>query len=342
MIELTASAQSRLNDYLSELRRVLQECPAVDPLDVERDVHDHIEAALSGAAIPVDEPHLDRVLRSLGVPRDWVQDIGRPWYRYPQHLWRGIRQELGELTLRLVAGPESYRLPYLSFSVLVSGAFLSAFASHEEETLLILLIAGCASFVLARAALAVHEARPSKAQIWLLAPALLAMYVPLAGAIAGWPILTGTIAIFEVESEFSRETRYLRSTEQLRENLAAIDTEIPLATALQQEERVRQLTEARSGVTRQLDVVQRSAEAYPLPLNPPYLRQVHPVWLAVFAAAAATGLWWLILGLVAWRRPCWFRAVFRPFADGFQGRGGLLLCGVGFVLLAAGLALCFG
>ena len=56
MIELTPSAETHLNDYFHELRRVLSGSPSVDPADVERDVRDHIDAALVGSSAPVEAP----------------------------------------------------------------------------------------------------------------------------------------------------------------------------------------------------------------------------------------------------------------------------------------------
>jgi hypothetical protein len=204
MIELTAGAQLRLNDYLAELRRVLQECPSVDPVDVERDVHDHIQAALAGASAPVDESRLDQVLRSLGVPRDWVPDENHPWYRYPQRVGRDLRDLSVAFARHFVSGPESFRMPYLSFAVLVFGAFLLPLASHEDQAVLILLVAGCAAFVLARAALAVHSRGPSTAQLWLLAPGLLSVYLPLACAVLIWPALVGGVATALLELDVRR------------------------------------------------------------------------------------------------------------------------------------------
>jgi len=72
MTELTPTAESRLNAYLHELHRVLSGSPSVDPADVERDVRDHIDAALVGQAAPIDDSALNHVLQTLGSPAQWL------------------------------------------------------------------------------------------------------------------------------------------------------------------------------------------------------------------------------------------------------------------------------
>jgi hypothetical protein len=78
MTELTPTAESRLNAYLRELRRVLSGSPSVDPADVERDVRDHIDAALVGQAAPIDDSALNHVLQTLGSPAQWLLESARP------------------------------------------------------------------------------------------------------------------------------------------------------------------------------------------------------------------------------------------------------------------------
>ena len=78
MTELTPTAESRLNAYFHELRRVLSGSPSVDPADVERDVRDHIDAALVGQAAPIDDSALNHVLQMLGSPAEWLSESSRP------------------------------------------------------------------------------------------------------------------------------------------------------------------------------------------------------------------------------------------------------------------------
>ena len=343
MIELTAGAQTRLNDYLAELRRVLQECPSVDPVDVERDVQDHIQAALAGSASPIDETHLDRVLRSLGVPRDWVQDIGQPWYRYPQRMGRELRDLAFECVQRFSAGPESFRLPYLSLAVLAVGCFVAMLTADGDEAAVVVVIAALAAFVLARAAVALHEARPTTAQMWLLAPALLAVYVPLAGALLGWPIVAGGIATISLGDEVRRAPAYYLQYEEADRFLRAREVELAstyngdaLTVAIEMDP---VLAKAEQDV----ELARTRVAAMEHITHPPsWLRQINPVWLAVYATVAMTGLWWLILGLAVWRRPRMRSVLFRPFANNIRGRSGLFLSLVGLVLLVTGLTLGLG
>lgn len=56
-------------------------------------------------------------------------------------------------------------------------------------------------------------------------------------------------------------------------------------------------------------------------------------------AVAALGLWWMILGGLAARRPGVFRVVFHPFLGRLEARHGWRLLALGLVLAAAGAAL---
>lgn len=62
--------------------------------------------------------------------------------------------------------------------------------------------------------------------------------------------------------------------------------------------------------------------------------------LAGCAGAFATGLWWLIMGLVFALRPAVPRAIFRPFADGFKPKWGVwfIILGLVFMILGGGAA----
>ncbi len=131
MIELTPSAHQRLDEYLAELRRILRECRSVDATEVERDVRDHIQTALAEAAPPVDVPLLDQVLRTLGAPGDWVDERAVPWFRRPPAEWLAdFKEGVVAVAQRLVVGPESYRLPYLSFLAMALGWLVLMMASR--------------------------------------------------------------------------------------------------------------------------------------------------------------------------------------------------------------------
>jgi hypothetical protein len=108
MIEFTPSARQRLNEYLVELRLALAECGSVDPGEVERDVQDHIQAALGEAAAPVDVTLLDQVLHTLGAPADWVDEDQVPWFRrLPRERVGDVRLAAMSAAQRLAVGPET-------------------------------------------------------------------------------------------------------------------------------------------------------------------------------------------------------------------------------------------
>ena len=54
MGELTDEARRCLDEYLAEVRSSLRHCPSVNVADVERDVVEHIQHALSGTPGTVD------------------------------------------------------------------------------------------------------------------------------------------------------------------------------------------------------------------------------------------------------------------------------------------------
>lgn len=209
MIELTPTAQGRLNDYLCELHRVLSGSPAVDPADVERDVRDHIDAALADHAPPVDASALDDVLRKLGSPAQWLPEgesrlrASRPTYWLPD-----LKQAILQVGRRLAGGPESYRLAYLSFLVFVAGWSFWFLAQASR----LLFIASLVSFVFSRAALSLFKPQGlSGGQKWLLYPSLAVVYLPVAAAIVLAPFLAGALFFDQPgfrRGEWSREEAY--------------------------------------------------------------------------------------------------------------------------------------
>ncbi len=198
MIELTPGAQSRLDDYLAEIRRVLAGSSNVNPVEVEQDVRDHIQSALSGQGGPVEEAVLDAELRKLGPPGEWLPDGDTPWYlRSPAHWLREFRESAIHVGHRLAGGPESYRMAYLALTVLALGGIVGAVVG-DEEGLLVAAIAAATAFILSRASLSIlGDERLAAAQKWLLYPALLLFYVPLLVAIVVVvPAITG-VALYE-------------------------------------------------------------------------------------------------------------------------------------------------
>ena len=72
MISLSENAKNRFDDYLKEVRDSLRDCTTVDADEIEQNIIAHIQNELSGAAEPVALDDLDRVLKKLGSPAQWV------------------------------------------------------------------------------------------------------------------------------------------------------------------------------------------------------------------------------------------------------------------------------
>lgn len=156
----------RLRDgYLRRLRRSLAACPSVDRQEVERDVREHIEMELADAPEPVSRRALERVLEQLGNPAQWVTA------ECP-----GL-QPGGTLVLQ--GPPEPWTLALLSLGFTVVALALPPF----------LWVGLAAAFLAARAAVAASDAHgdDDPAHRWLVAPALLAAYVPLMALVLLWP-----------------------------------------------------------------------------------------------------------------------------------------------------------
>ncbi len=334
MVELTQAAQQRLDDYLTELRLTLSECGSVDPNEVERDVRDHIQAALGEAAAPVDVARLDPVLRTLGAPADWLDEGHAPWFRRLPREWLAeARRAAINAAQRLAVGPESYRLPYLAFLTPVIGWSIFAL-SPDGGGLVVAMIGMLAGFVFARAALAIQgDRRPSAAQWWLLSPSLLVVYAPIFMAALLWPIAVGFVGFVEIQVE--------RQVERQREERLRLQE---LTLRRQLENLRRNGTDAANDVQRAEARLKKELEASAMEssrvVREP--RRWEPTTPNIAAATGAgSGLWWLILGQFAWWRPGRVRALLRPFADRYRGRAGLFLSLVGILVLGVSPLLLF-
>ncbi len=182
MIELTDAARRCLDNYLAELRSSLRHCPSVDVADVERDVVEHIEHALSGALVAVDAAELRGVLRGLGSPSRWVPPEELSWFK------RAL------LTLR--SGPEDLRLGYLACGLLAITLLAAACLNRMlgfAGMLPFLMLGIAASFIFARASLSV-AADLSETERWLIYPSLIIVYVPVTVVLLLWPLPSAIIA----------------------------------------------------------------------------------------------------------------------------------------------------
>jgi hypothetical protein len=176
MVELTDTARRCLDEYLAEVRSSLRHCPSVDVADVERDVMEHIQDALSGIPGAVGAPELQDVLRGLGSPSQWVPQEELSW--------------LQRTLLALRSGPEDLRLGYLAFGLL-AGTLLAAACLNLMlgfgRMLPFLLLGLVASFLFARAALSA-AAGAGRAEWWLICPSLIVVYVPVTALLLFWPV----------------------------------------------------------------------------------------------------------------------------------------------------------
>jgi len=344
MIELTPTAQTRLNDYLNELRHVLSGSPSVDPTDVERDVRDHIDAALTGHAAPVEANALDDVLRTLGAPAQWLPERESGPLPISLSDWiSALKQSVLHVEQRLAGGPESYRLAYLSLFVLAGGMFLFSAAGQLREPLLIPVVAMLVSFILARAALSLFGAeRTTTAQKWLLYPGLVAVYLPLIAFVLLVPGLVAAKALEDTAARYRRTQPF----EQLR--LDHLNASVAKAS-----ERLREAERVLRADSQPLDemkrnladrIAQRDAAKLELENSRPGPffggRLITPT-RTVCAAIAAAGLAWLLAGVLAAVFPGGVRALFHPFATRFSRRAGMSLAAVGLLMSIGGLAVFF-
>jgi hypothetical protein len=173
MVTLSHDAQSYLQRYLRQLKAALRGHPSVDAGEVERDVLGHIEAELAGQQEPVGAASLRHVLDRLGTPDQWIPSEDLPAWRRTLNKMR--------------AGPEDWRLAYLTFACFMLGPalFIGGPVLWPLPPVL-----GLASFVFARATvslLAEHD-EPVGARRWLIYPPLVFVYAAAALVLLGWPV----------------------------------------------------------------------------------------------------------------------------------------------------------
>ncbi len=157
MTGLTPEARDRVERYVRMARASLRGS-AVDSTEIEADLRAHIGDALTALPSPASAAAVDTVLDRLGHPHQWADAAGLP-------VWRRIINTL-------MAGPEDWRLAYLSFGFLVLGLVTLPFGG-------VVLIAG--AYFLARANIAFLTERdvPVGVRGWLLYPALAAATAPV-------------------------------------------------------------------------------------------------------------------------------------------------------------------
>jgi uncharacterized protein (TIGR03435 family) len=174
MVAFSPDAQGHLNDYLRQLKAALAGQPSVDAGEVERDVLSHIDAELSGEPEPVAAHRLLKVLDRLGEPQEWVPQDQPSWQRP---------------FAALQSRPNDWRLSLLAF-----GSLALAFILMLGSVMLwpMPLVLGALSFITARIAVGLMDSGGEAVglRLWLLAPPLLLVYVPLFVVLAGGPALS--------------------------------------------------------------------------------------------------------------------------------------------------------
>ncbi|MCG6962807.1 MAG: hypothetical protein LJE95_05990 [Acidobacteria bacterium] len=167
---LTLEAQHQLDRYLQEVRLLLSGTSGVDASEVEGDIREHIETELGGREEAITAEELDRVLRRLGSPSQWVGEDEIPaWRRALTRLYLG----------------EDWRLAYLCLGISVIGAVL-LFAGSPISVVLF-----AAGFLLARAAISLAEERGEELgpRRWLVLAPILIVVVPVLLVVLAGPFI---------------------------------------------------------------------------------------------------------------------------------------------------------
>lgn len=324
MIELNLGAQQLLDSYFAELRRVLVDDGKADPVDVERDIRDHIQTALADADGPVDESRLDQVLRSLGAPAEWIDSPDRPWFARPSKVSTDATPTPpAEMLRRVAGGREGYLLPSLSLLMLISGLMLALFSGDAGAGLAIVVVAVLGAFVLARAAIARQPNEwQSPVQKWLLSPPLLMVYVPLLIAIITWPVVPG---IFLARHSYvTTQNRVADASQRLAiHNEQKIQAEyaarhVPL---LDGEGRTIPSDDYDADIARLRQEIDQS--------NSTWIWDVMP---GLVVAGVGILIWWVALFIAGKRMSETLRAVFAPYSPQFVRRGMLGIASVTFLV----------
>ena len=185
MIDLTPEASTRLEQYLGRMRSALRGSRSVEATEVEQNVREHVDVALAGASGPVSTERLDAVLAQLGPPEQWLPEDEQPWWR--------------RVATRVSAGPEDWRLAYLTFGSFALGLLLLPIGVG--------LVFFICAFLLARAECEILASRGESlgARRWLVLPAIwvillgvaiIALVTPVM-AIASFGISDGNIHLFD-------------------------------------------------------------------------------------------------------------------------------------------------
>jgi hypothetical protein len=317
MTAFTPSAESRLNDYLTQVRQALFAHPDVSPDEVEADVREHIDTEFAGLNRPVTLGELEAVLARLGPPTQWANAgaVTQAGAGVPPFDWKGFAAAVRRRTLGVFAtlwrGPEDWRLPYITFAL----------------TLLAPLTFGVSlvvAFFFGRAAieLAKEKGTPLGARRWLVYPAILAIIFPLLAAILFVPPVLAGVSVAEVTHTAYRWEKMNWQTE-----VTVLEETPPPAKG------ERPAPAKWTKVKAPIPEAERASHEKVLT----YVRQMpgsgdfQEVAFVAFAFVGGLAAWWTILGLVMWAVPKWVTTIFHPLFDGYDYLHGVRMaacCGV--------------
>lgn len=337
MTTYTPDAQRHLDEYLHNLRSQLAATPHVDAAEIEADIREHIEAALADHAGAIDRPALEHVLASLGQPTDWVRDAGEKSSGIsPAEIMANVKTHAKQAVRYAVGGPESYRLCYLAFFVFWFSWFIVVCA-QDEDAVPFGFFGTAISFFLARAAVTFHgKFKLSMAQKWILAPCLMAIYLPLAGTLVlGPPIGIPAAYYASMHDQESMIRRYgydIKRSEAAIEKLNEDLDDALVDESLSRVERYQEMIDDhRDDITDDLERIEKIRDDLKLwPIS-------NRIPSVIGLIATAWGGWWFLVGLVSSLKPSWVRGIFRPYAEWFRGGWALAMCVTGLVLLSLGL-----
>ena len=299
MIEMTAPAEIRLDEYLAQVREVLHGHPDVSPDDVAADIGEHIGTEFADLKRAVTLGELEAVLTRLGPPGQWAgagaNSQATPASSFDwRELYRDIRGRAKGVLKALWRGPEDWRLPYLAFGLTLLAPLTFG-------------VALLAAYLLARATveLAREKGQALGVRRWLIYPAILSVSLPLLLALLFAP--AGAVA-----------------------NIAS--RELSVASRMEQrgwiDSNLRPIPRGERGGYESLLAFARQF---------PGSGDVGEAGFVVFAILGTLAATWTLLGLGFWTFPRFAKAVFHPLLDGYDGLHGLRLAtcsGIAFAIWA--------
>jgi hypothetical protein len=311
--EFTPEAETRLGEYLRQVREVLAGLPDVNPDEIEADVREHVANELRAVPRPIGPDALAAVLARLGPPDQWAagdrpDPLRRAGYLIRERV-RGVGAAVGDRLRRawdaISRGPEDWRLAYLTFGVFALGVVV----------LPIFPICLGVSYFLGRAGIA-HAREKGiglAARRWLLYPPVVIVSLKLfVGLVLAPPFVTTGVIIEQVDQR-DRQERW----ELIYRSRA--DERVVLS---------RDFIASHPEATTSLD-----RTVAPFPGN----REVQRVLATLFLGAGLVAFWGVVVGSLGGLFPGAVRAVFCPLCDRFRGKHGWWLAGsslVGLVVWA--------